>query len=171
LIEYKYVVVTCATCLGELHSYAKLFEDDPEYREKAQNLHEKCFDITDFLLSHAELKFKDNDKNVRVAFHQPCHLREVGRVQQTHEMIKCLPNVTLMDMDDADRCCGAAGTYNVFHYSNSMKIFERKKIGFERSGAYLLLSSCPTCLYQFADGLKAPERVRHVVELINDLTC
>jgi glycolate oxidase iron-sulfur subunit len=71
-------------------------------------------------------------------------------------------------MRDADRCCGAAGTYNVFQYENSMRIFERKRRGFLDSGAELVVSSCPTCVLQFIDGLKAPDKVLHVVELIND---
>lgn len=171
LIDYKHVFVTCATCLGELHSYPKLLRDDPEYREKARELAGKSYDIIEFLFKHADLKFTENEKQIRVVFHQPCHLREVGRVAETHELIRSLPNVMLMRMEDADRCCGAAGTYNVFQYENGMKIFERKKRGFEMSGAEFLLSSCPTCLYQFRDGLKAPDRVKHVVELVNELTC
>jgi glycolate oxidase iron-sulfur subunit len=73
-------------------------------------------------------------------------------------------------MRDADRCCGAAGTYNVFQYSNSMTIFDRKKAAFEKSGADIVTSSCPTCVLQFIDGLKSRDRVSHVVELVDRLT-
>jgi len=170
LLRFKFVVTTCATCLGELLHYEELFDDDAEYRKRARDLSGRCFDISEFLWLHADLSFNpDGKKKVRVAFHQPCHLREVERVEPSHKLIDSLPGVTFVPMDDADRCCGAAGTYNVFHYDNSMKIFDRKKRGFESSGADLITSSCPTCVLQFIDGLKAPEKVRHVVELVNDL--
>jgi len=169
LLRFDSVVTTCATCLGELLYYPKLFEEDPEYRKLAGRLADRCYDIAEFLWKRADLDFGDSKRRKRVAFHQPCHLREVGRVDETHRLITSLPGVTLASMDDADRCCGAAGTYNVFQYENSMKIFERKKRGFDSSGADLVVSSCPTCVLQFIDGLKAPDRVSHVVELINGL--
>ncbi len=173
LIRFDYIVTTCATCLSELLHYRDLFDDDPEYRSRAETLAERCYDIAEFLSRHADLKFIENKQRLRVAFHQPCHLRESGdgRVELTHKLIDSLPGISFVPMPDADRCCGAAGTYNVFHYKNSMKIFERKKSGFVRSGADIVTSSCPTCVLQFADGLKAPDRVKHIVELIDELTC
>jgi len=170
LAGYRYVITTCATCLGELLHYRKLFDDDPEYREKAEALADRCFDISEFLLKHANLKFIQPEKQLKVAFHQPCHLREAGRVAETHKLLESLPGVKLVKMRDADRCCGAAGTYNVFQYSNSMIIFDRKRAAFEKSGADIVTSSCPTCVLQFIDGLKSPERVSHVVELVDRLT-
>lgn len=168
LLRFDSIVTTCATCLGELMHYPELLEDDAEYSELACKLADRCYDITEFLWKRADLKFCETKHRRRVAFHQPCHLREVGRVDETHRLIESLPGITLAPMRDADRCCGAAGTYNVFQYENSMKIFERKKRGFLDSGAELVVSSCPTCVLQFIDGLKAPDKVLHVVELIND---
>ncbi|MBU1320482.1 MAG: FAD-binding oxidoreductase [candidate division Zixibacteria bacterium] len=171
LSKYRYVVTTCATCLGELLHYRSLFADDEIYRERAEQLAEKCFDISEFLWKFSDLRFRDADSDRKVSFHQPCHLREVGRVAESHRMIESLPGVTLVKMEDADRCCGAAGTYNVFQYKNGMQIFGRKRAAFEKSGADLVTSSCPTCVLQFIDGLKAPRKVMHVVELVDDLTC
>ncbi len=173
LLRFKYVVTTCATCLGELLHYRDLFDDDPEYKSRAETLAERCYDIAEFLYKHAGLKFIENKKPQRVAFHQPCHLRESGngRVEMTHKLIDSLPGISFVPMADADRCCGAAGTYNVIHYKDSMKLFERKKSGFARSGADIVTSSCPTCVLQFVDGLKDPSRVKHVVELIDEFTC
>jgi FAD/FMN-containing dehydrogenase/Fe-S oxidoreductase len=168
LLRFDSIITTCATCLGELLHYPELLEDDAEYSELACKLADRCYDITEFLWKRADLRFGETKNMRRVAFHQPCHLREVGRVDETHLLIESLPGITLIPMRDADRCCGAAGTYNVFQYENSMTIFERKKRGFLDSGAELVVSSCPTCVLQFIDGLKAPDKVLHVVELIND---
>ena len=168
LLRFDSIVTTCATCLGELLHYPELLEDDAEYSELACMLADRSYDITEFLWKRADLKFCETKHRKRVAFHQPCHLREVERVEETHRLIESLPGITLAPMRDADRCCGAAGTYNVFQYENSMRIFERKKRGFLDSGAELVVSSCPTCVLQFIDGLKAPDKVLHVVELIND---
>ncbi len=173
LLRHKYVVTTCATCLGELLSYPRLFEDDSEYRRRAEQFASRCYDLAEFIWKHTQLKPIADAVVRRVAFHQPCHLRESkgSRVELTHKLIGSLPKVSLVDLPDADRCCGAAGTYNVFQYENSMKIFARKKRGFEASGAELIVSSCPTCVLQFIDGLKAHERVMHVAELADRLLC
>nr|NIP44347.1 (Fe-S)-binding protein [candidate division Zixibacteria bacterium]NIR67429.1 (Fe-S)-binding protein [candidate division Zixibacteria bacterium]NIS16382.1 (Fe-S)-binding protein [candidate division Zixibacteria bacterium]NIS48768.1 (Fe-S)-binding protein [candidate division Zixibacteria bacterium]NIT52749.1 (Fe-S)-binding protein [candidate division Zixibacteria bacterium] len=69
-----------------------------------------------------------------------------------------------------DFCCGSAGTYNIFHYENSMKIFERKKQAVKKINPDLILTNCPTCILQFQDGLKSREIARHSVELIDRLS-
>ncbi len=166
LDRYKYIVFSCATCLGEVLSYPHLFkETDPHYNT-AKSVASKCYDISEFLLEHVDLKFQTNGANrKRISFHQPCHLREAGRQNKAEEFLKKLPGVDFIPMDDADFCCGSAGTYGIFHYDNSMKIFARKKKAVDKANPDLVLSNCPTCILQFADGLKAPDRVGHSVEL------
>jgi Fe-S oxidoreductase len=170
LLRFSAIVTTCATCLGELLHYPILLEADKEYRDKAQRLAQRCYDICEFLWKKADLEFGDPEGIQRVAFHQPCHLREAGRVEHTHRMLSSLPGVEFVPMRDADRCCGAAGTYNVFQYENSMRIFERKREAFADSGAEVVTSSCPTCVLQYVDGLKSRDKVLHVVELIRNIT-
>jgi glycolate oxidase iron-sulfur subunit len=170
LDRYKYVVFSCATCLGQVLSYPNLFKEGERHYHIAKSVASKCYDISEFILKFVDLKMNSNGKPLkRITFHQPCHLREAGRQEQAEELLKNLPDTRYVQMEDADFCCGSAGTYNIFHYENSMKIFERKKRAVKKINPDLILTNCPTCILQFQDGLKSREIARHSVELIDRL--
>jgi len=165
LDRYKYIVFSCATCLGQLLSYVHLFKNDDKYYQIAKSVAAKCYDISEFIFKFVDLKFRTNGAPVtRAVFHQPCHLREAGRQDIAENLIRHLPNTELIPMQDASFCCGSAGTYSIFHYRNSMKIFDRKKIAVEKANPDVVLTNCPTCILQFQDGLKSRARACHSVE-------
>ena len=102
LDRFKYVVFSCATCLGQLLSYVHLFKSDDKYYQTAKSVASKCYDISEFLFKHVDLKFKTNGSPItRAAFHQPCHLREAGRQGFAENLLKHLPSTEFVPMEDA----------------------------------------------------------------------
>ena len=68
-------------------------------------------------------------------------------------------------------CCGAAGSYAFKHYDLSMKVLERKMGNVEKTGADILVSSCPACVMQLSSGArqrKMPISVLEIVELLDE---
>jgi len=147
-----------------------MFKEGDRFYDLAKSVASKCYDISEFILKFIDLKFVNGSTSAkRITFHQPCHLREAGRENQAEELLKNLPGMKFLPMEDASFCCGSAGTYNIFHYENSMKIFQRKKWAVEKINPDLILTNCPTCILQFRDGLKSKEIACHSVELISRL--
>jgi FAD/FMN-containing dehydrogenase/Fe-S oxidoreductase len=170
LDRYKYIVFSCATCLGQVLSYPRLFDKGDSHYQIACSVAAKCYDISEFILKFMDPKFKTNGAPPKkITFHQPCHLREAGREADAEKLLKQLPGTNFVPMEDASFCCGSAGTYNVFHYDNSMKIFARKKKAVEKINPDLVLTNCPTCILQFVDGLKSKQIACHSVELTGRL--
>ena len=84
-------------------------------------------------------------------------------------MLRSLPGVELRELEEAERCCGGAGSYGLTHYDVSMQILARKIANVERTGAQVLATACPSCQMQLAYGLRRaglPVRVRHIAELV-----
>ncbi|MFN9915371.1 MAG: (Fe-S)-binding protein, partial [Pirellulaceae bacterium] len=51
---------------------------------------------------------------LRVAYHDACHLGHAQRVRsQPRALLKKIPNLTLVELEDGELCCGSAGTYNL----------------------------------------------------------
>ena len=49
-----------------------------------------------------------------VAYHDACHLAHGQRIRtQPRELLRRIPGLTLVDLKDADLCCGSAGVYNL----------------------------------------------------------
>jgi Fe-S oxidoreductase len=73
-----------------------------------------------------------------------------------------------VEMNDADRCAGGAGTYLVKDYDTSLKIFDRKRRNIEQSGAETVATSCPACMIQLNNGMRGRVAVKHVAQVLND---
>ena len=89
----------------------------------------------------------------------------------THEprqLLKSLPGLAYVEMPDADRCAGGAGTYLVKDFETSQRIVERKRRAVEQSGADLVATSCPACMIQLRTGLKGAAEVKHVAQVLRD---
>ena len=74
-------------------------------------------------------------------------------------------------MDEAGKCCGCGGSFNVAHYELSKKIGSSKADNIIASGAKTVATSCPACMMQMTDMLSRRDKgiqVKHVVELYAD---
>jgi len=77
--------------------------------------------------------------------------------------------VDLVEMENADRCCGLGGTFNVYHYDSSMSINETKSRAIIATDAQAVATGCPGCMMQLSDGLKqhgSQVKVMHTLQLL-----
>ena len=73
-----------------------------------------------------------------------------------------------VEMPDADRCAGGAGTYLVKDFDLSQKIVDRKRRAVEQVNADVVATSCPACMIQLQTGLPKSVRVKHIAELLRE---
>jgi Fe-S oxidoreductase len=73
-----------------------------------------------------------------------------------------------VEMADADRCAGGAGTFIVKDFDLSQRIFDRKRRAIEASGAGVVATSCPACMIRLRAGLGDGVRVAHVAQLADE---
>ncbi|MGH7166831.1 MAG: FAD-binding and (Fe-S)-binding domain-containing protein [Nitrospiraceae bacterium] len=170
LAPYETVVTGCASCTLMLKDYVRLFEPGPE-REAAERLAGRVKHITEFVAEANQGGTGQGMRSsspVKVTYHSSCHLRAAGVTKAPRQVLAGLPGVEFIEMQDADRCAGGAGTYVLKDYDTAMKIFERKRRAIEESGAEVVATSCPACMIQLNNGLRGKFRVRHVAELLAD---
>ena len=88
--------------------------------------------------------------------------------KEPRQVLSSLPGIDFVEMQDADRCAGGAGTYVVKNYDTSQKIFERKARAVAQAGANVVATSCPACMIQLKNGLSEAVEVKHVAQLLQD---
>ncbi len=89
---------------------------------------------------------------LRVTYHEPCHLsRGQGITEEPRTMIRTLPWVEFVEMQDSDRCCGGGGSFNLTHYDLAAAIGERKAEAIRTTGADVVVTECPACVIQLKD--------------------
>lgn len=168
LASYETVVTGCASCTLMLKDYPALFEEGPE-RHAATQLASRVKHISEILAESPVLAeaaaTRSSAPPRRVTYHSSCHLRAAGVSRAPREVLARLPDLSYVEMQDADRCAGGAGTYVIKDYATARQIFRRKRRAIEESGADLVATSCPACLIQLRNGVGRDVEVRHVAEL------
>jgi glycolate oxidase iron-sulfur subunit len=107
----------------------------------------------------------------RVAYHDACHaLRVLGIRDQPRELLGAIGNLELVEIPNGDRCCGAAGIYNVTEPEMSVRLMREKAEAVVSTGAAVVASANPGCTMQLLAGLHelgASNDVVHPVELLD----
>lgn len=169
LAPYDKVVTGCASCTLMLKDYVKLFKDGAE-RTEAERLAKKVVHIAQFAATSERHPTMGRAAGAprRVTYHSSCHLRAAGVTKEPRQVLAGLPGTDFVEMVDADRCAGGAGTYLVKDYDTSQRIFERKRRNIEQSGADTVATSCPACMIQLNNGLRGTVAVKHIAQVLRE---
>jgi glycolate oxidase iron-sulfur subunit len=167
-----YIVTPCGSCTAAIKEWwQELAPLMPlEYRTAVRELAAKAMDINAFLIDVLKVEAAPQQAGARkVTYHDPCHLKKsLGISNQPRAVIKLNPAYELVEMAEADRCCGCGGSFNLFHYDLSKEIGQRKRNNVVNSGAQVVAAGCPACMMQLTDMLAQNNdavTVKHPVEL------
>lgn len=166
------VVSECGSCSSFLTDYPELLKDEKKWFSRAEAIGKKIYDINSFLSNFGLRTEFVLERPVTVTYHDPCHLSHYLKITtEPRKLIQQIKGINFSEMQEANWCCGGAGTYSIAHYDLSMKILQRKMDNLSKSGASVLLSSCPGCLVQLSYGtrkFKKPVTVKHLVQLLSE---
>lgn len=162
------VVVTAAGCGSTMKEYGHLLRDDDRWAERAAALAARTVDVTELI---AELGLPGDLQPVpqRVAYHDACHLAHAQGIRaQPREVLAALPGVQVLEIADADLCCGSAGVYNLLQPEAAADLGARKAAAVRAVAPDVVASGNPGCLLQLRRHL-GPDgpRVVHPVELVD----
>lgn len=158
--DYDFLISNSAGCGAFMKDYAHLLEDDPEYSEKAKIFSSKVKDVMEFLAENKlelriklELEPEPELKSELITYHDACHLAHAQKlISQPREVIKSLPGIKYIELEEATWCCGSAGIYNVVRYDDALKQLERKIKNIQKTGAKIVLTGNPGCIGQIKFG-------------------
>jgi Fe-S oxidoreductase len=169
LAGYDTVVTGCASCHLMLKDYVKLFDNGTE-RHAAEDLSRRVVHIAEFVARGNLRPAAAGCRTRRVTYHSSCHLRAAGVTKEPRTILSDLPGVDYVEMADADRCAGGAGTYIVKDYDTSQRIFERKRRAIAESGADVVATSCPACMIQLRNGLSDRNgiEIKHLAQILQE---
>jgi len=106
-----------------------------------------------------------------VAYHDACHaLRAQGIRSQPRSVLRQIPGTQIVELEHGDRCCGAAGLYNVLEPEMSRALMRQKAEAVMDTGVGVVASANPGCTMQISAGLRelgADVEVVHPVELLD----
>lgn len=164
------IIINSAGCGSTIKEYGHLLRDDPAFAQRARAFSEKVKDISEFLVS-IELNKDMGELPLTVAYHDACHLVHGQKIKrQPRQLLKAISGLKLVDLKEADWCCGSAGIYNITNQEMANELLERKMKHIAATGASVIATGNPGCMMQIAMG--ARERglqveVMHPVQLLD----
>jgi L-lactate dehydrogenase complex protein LldE len=172
---YDHVVAPSGSCTGMIaHHVPSLFEDDPHYRAKAEDLATRTHELVSFLRDVMGVQTVDAGLDGVVTYHDSCAgLREMGIKAQPRALLASVAGLTLTEMADPEICCGFGGTFCVKYPDISTRMVTDKCRDIAATGAGTLLAGDMGCLLNMAGRLKregSPVQVRHVAEVLAGMT-
>lgn len=160
------VITDCTSCgMMIKEKFGKLLAADDHLQEKAQRLAANIYEVTDFLQLKG-LAETPEALNMSFTYHVPCHRGWSPTVKDApRQILGTLPGAKLCELQEPERCCGAAGTFFLQHRELSEQIRSHRLEQIEDSGADTVITQCPVCRFYLSSGLKS-QQVTHPVVLL-----
>ena len=172
------IVIPSGSCTAMVRVfYSELFHDEPELAARIDALGGKTFELTEFIvdvLGVTQLPESAGAPRRAVTYHEGCHLRrEIGVTTQPRALIEAASGVDLVEMRQAEVCCGFGGTFAVKYADISGAMLADKLRNVADTGADAVVSCDSTCLMQIGGGLEKQgmaAKPLHMAQLLDEAT-
>ncbi len=152
------IVINAAGCGSTLKEYHHLLAGDPAWLDRAEGFRRKVKDLSEWLAGPGEfgrtLTRARPDEMPPVTFHDACHLAHAQRITKApRELLRKVAGNAIVELPEADVCCGSAGSYNLTEPAMAERLQRRKVENILKTGARVVVSTNPGCLLQIRAGL------------------
>ena len=166
--HFDVIVTDCSSCASFLKKYPEIFPAGDPSNPAAQAT-ERVRDVSEWLLAEVA-PTATTLSGKRVTFHDPCHAaRGQGLVKEPRELLRRIPGAEFVELPEAAWCCGGAGSYATSHFDLAMQVLDRKMENVKKTGADVLVTSCPACIIQLSYGVRRHSlkvEVKHLTEVL-----
>ena len=177
------VVVPSGSCGGMMRwHYPHLFADDPVLHDRAVELSERVYELSEFLVHVVHFNHEDRGADCIVALHTSCHARrQMGSHETSAALLKTLDHVQVVEHMRIEECCGFGGTFSLLHPEISEAIVTDKVASIRDTGAQCVVSADCGCLLNITGraakqdellGISEPSlRGEHLASFLWNRTC
>jgi glycolate oxidase iron-sulfur subunit len=166
-VDVDTIVVNVANCGSILKQYGDLLRDDPAYAQRAAAFAAKVKDVTE-LLAELEPRAPRGPVDATVAYHDACHLAHAQGVRfAPRAVLQQIPGIALVDVPEADLCCGSAGIYKLVEPEAAEELGKRKAENLLARAPDIVATANPGCLLQIGRHLPGEIPILHPVQLVD----
>ena len=164
------IVTNAGGCGAMLTTYAHLFANDKELAELAANFSARVRDVSQQLAT-VEMRTAPSPVDTPVTYDTSCHLLYGQRSGETSErMLRTVTGDNFVALNGTERCCGAAGIYNLMQPEMSQRVLQEKLDHIKSTHAAILATGNPGCQMHIGAGACLSQmelKVCHPIELVD----
>lgn len=170
---YETIVVPSASCAGtitELYGYLAQHAGDPQLEMAVTELAGRVYELSQLLVDVLGVIDVGARFPYRVAYHPTCHSARVLHLgDRPLRLLGSVDGLELVEIDQAESCCGFGGTFALKNASTSAAMGHDKVEAVRRSGAQYLCAADNSCLAHIggtASRAAAGFEVVHLAEIL-----
>jgi len=164
------IVTNAGGCGAMLTTYAHLFANDDELVGPAANFSARVRDVSQQLAT-VEMRTAPAPVESNVTYDTSCHLLYGQRSGEASErMLRSVVGDKFVALNGTERCCGAAGIYNLMQPEMSQRVLQEKLDHIDSTHAGILATGNPGCQMHIGAGACLSQmklKVCHPIELVD----
>jgi L-lactate dehydrogenase complex protein LldE len=161
------IVSPSSSCVGFVRNfYQDIFPENGNY----QKITAKTYEFTEYLVDIIGKTDFGARLDARAVYHNSCAaLRECKIKAAPRKLLENVKGLTLLDLPDADQCCGFGGTFSVKFEPISAAMAEKKVQHAISVGAEIIISADMSCLMQLQGYIsikKLPVKTMYIADVL-----
>jgi L-lactate dehydrogenase complex protein LldE len=170
---FEAVVAPSGSCVGSIrHQHAMVARrfGDERLAARAEAVAARTFELSEFIVDRLGTTEVGASFPHRVTYHPTCHslrMLEVG--DKPTALLRAVDGLELIELPDAEQCCGFGGTFAVKNADTSTAMLADKMSAVLSSDAEVLVASDSSCLMHIGGGLsrlRTGIRTMHLAEVL-----
>lgn len=165
------IVTPSGSCAHHFrHNLLELFEGDEKWYPRAEALSKRVFEFTEYLVDKLGVTDVGASWDGLLTYHPSCHtLRGINVDRQPRTLLQHVKGATLVELPNAQECCGFGGVMSAEHPELSAEWLKRKISNLEKTQSPTLVVTDAGCLMHIMGGLHRQgkkQRVVHIAEVL-----
>ena len=169
--DATYIVTPSGSCAFMLKEYAHIFKDDDKWKELAQSVADKTYELTQFIVNVLKRTDVQAELEGTAVVHKSCHMtRLLGAKEEPMALLENVQGLNVAPLNNVQNCCGFGGTFSVKMGDISTEMVKEKTRHIQESGADYLIGADCGCLMNIGGRLsreQQPVKVLHIAEVLN----
>ena len=170
---YEAIVAPSGSCVGSVrHQHAMLAQrfGAPGLVERVDAVAAKTYELSEFLVDVLGVTDAGAYFPHKVTYHPTCHSLRMLRVgDKPVRLLRAVQGLDLVELPDADQCCGFGGTFAIKNSDTSTAMLGDKMRNVLGSGAEICTAGDSSCLMHIGGGLsrlRAGARTVHLAQIL-----
>jgi L-lactate dehydrogenase complex protein LldE len=167
----EYVVSPSGSCAAMFKEYPRIFAGDPVWEEKARNLANKTYELTQFIVEVLKCEDIGAKLDGTATYHSSCHMtRLLGASTSPLTLLENVDGLELIPLPNSHDCCGFGGTFSVKMGQISEQMVDEKVNCIENTDAEYVIGGDCGCLMNIGGRIERkgkPIKVMHIAEVLN----
>ena len=170
---YDAVVTPSGSCAGMVRHHHKTVAanyGDQKLEEAVAEVSPKVYEFSEFLVDVLKVTDVGAYYPHRVTYHPTCHSLRMLRVgDKPLALLRAVAGIDLVELPDAESCCGFGGTFALKNSETSVAMLEDKMDAVRQTKADTLCAGDNSCLMHIGGGLSrisSGVKALHLAEIL-----